>query len=344
MKEYLQKYFDTKAIHYSLLAKLSWGFDFFKHSLKEEEEDKDLTKKTGMLMGSITDVLITTPKDFDDTYHVAKIIRPSDSIRLLANTYLKGIESNTYEFDPKTIEEQIPAKYIGDISGISDSLKLWGNVKNPIKRVEKFNTGDFWNYVLQQIISKEKVLITLGEYTEASELAELIKTHPFTKKYFDKKKYEIAYQYPIYWTDDQGTKYKILLDMVLYDHENKIIYPIDIKTMSDYIDKFMNNYKRFRYDIQGGLYTYVLSEHIKTTIHKDYTIGQFRFIVGSYKSNYPIVYKMSKDEITISKHDIDGKKGWKTLTQEYEWYLKNGMEYPKEIIEANGEVIIDLNN
>ena len=128
--------------------------------------------------------------------------------------------------------------------------------------------------------------------------------------------------------------------MVLFNHKEKTIYPIDIKTMSkDSIIKFSSNYSRFRYDIQGALYYDGITKYIENTIHKDYTVKDFRFVVGSFKSNYPLVYIMNGDEYQKAKFGDDEKKGYMELIEEYKWYTKNGLDYPYLIPESNGHII-----
>lgn len=343
MQQQIEEYFNKDAIHYSLLSKLSWGYDFFVEYKKqlENKDDLDIKVKTGMLMGGITDLMITTPKEFDNTYHVTSLVRPTESVLKLANIYLSRIKQNQVDFDLVIAMREIPAQYIKDILSIAEELGLWSKIKDEEKIIKRFHTTEFWKYILNQLIAQNKVLITLEEYNQSVELTDMIKNHTFTKQYFDRSRYEIIYQFPIYWKDEDGFEYKCLLDMVIFDHKDQIIHPIDIKTMGDSILKFLSNYRRFRYDIQGSFYTDGLNQYIKSTVHKEYKIEEFKFIVGSFKSNYPLVYILTDNEYKLGKYGNAEKKGYLRLVEEYKWYSKNGLEYPYGIQESNGHVAIE---
>ena len=244
MQQHVEEYFKKDAIHYSLLAKLSWGHEFFVKYLKqlENKDEIDISEKTGLLMGGITDTMITSPKLFDEFYHVATVVRPTESLYILAKEYLKRIKEETVQFDLVLAMREIPKESIDIILSIADELNLWKNTKDSTKRIAKFQNKEFWDYILNQIISEEKVLITLDEYNASVELTDTIKRHKFTEEYFDRSKYEIVYQFPIYWKDSDGNDYKALIDMVAFNHKEKIIFPIDIKTMSESVMKFEKNY------------------------------------------------------------------------------------------------------
>ena len=343
MQKHIEEYFNKDAIHYSLLSKLSWGYDYFVEYNKqlENKDNIDIGIKVGMLMGGITDLMITTPKEFDNTYHVTVLVRPTESTLKLADTYLSRIKAGHIDFDLVIAMREIPEQYIKDILNIIEELGLWSNTKDEEKIIKKFHTQEFWKYILNQLIAQKKVLITLEEYNQSVNLTDLIKNHTFTKQYFDRSRYEIIYQFPIYWKDEDGFENKCLLDMVIFDHKDKIIYPIDIKTMSDSVLKFMSNYKRFRYDIQGSYYFDGLGQYIQNTIHKDYKVKEFRFIVGSFQSNYPLVYIMSNADYRLGKYGNTEKKGYLKLIEEYKWYIKNGFQYPYGIPESNGHITIE---
>jgi hypothetical protein len=85
-------------------------------------------------------------------------------------------------------------------------------------------------------------------------------------------------------------EYKILLDIVLIDHWNKTITPIDLKSSEDGAYSFMSKIYKYRYDIQASLYHKGIIEFAKSNF-KDYNVENFLFLVGSFKyPETPLLY------------------------------------------------------
>lgn len=204
-----------------------------------------------------------------------------------------------------------------------------------------------------------------------------LRTNPRTSKYFDRNMQDkldnvsFIYQMPIYF-EYKGIKCKALLDLVVVvrDEEGRItlIEPIDLKTMFGNTYNFLQNCKKFRYDIQGAWYTLALMDFYALD-DDNVVLKPFKFIVESTTfPGKPLVYEVDKSLLKIGKEGReplnfvgmdftsqqdkqefvvqDRIKGYDELIDIYLYHEENGWDREKEILEADAEerpLLIDWN-
>lgn len=311
----LEDYRAYDAYNYSLLA----GVDSDPSSLLIEEKDFS----DAMKMGDVVDIFLTNPKHFEEKYVVADVEKPTASLLVLVEEAYKRDYKNEFE-----------------ISALVDNLQLWSNIKNPDTLNKKWNIPLFWDYLDFLYRSDGKHILSIEENEKCLRSVDILKNDDFTRNLFNND-YEIKFQLPIVF-EYEGRKYKVLLDMVHFDHKNKIIYPFDIKTFSDSQRSFPSKILYRRYDIQASLYSHALiNEFI------DYKIMDFKDIAYSFTSETALLYNMncyldaSRDGFTAS----NGRyyKGWLELTDLVEWHREKELfKFPKEVYENNGEIMLEL--
>ena len=141
--------------------------------------------------------------------------------------------------------------------------------------------------------------------------------------------------------------------MVIVNHRNKTIQPIDIKTMGDYTINFPTSFFRRRYDIQAAFYTEAIMSSDRLNEYSKYTILPFKFIVEStIDIGKPLVFTCSDDILDrgkygtpiekINKHILRGKDGFVQALKLYKWHLENGFEEDKVVVENEGNLLLDL--
>jgi hypothetical protein len=101
-----------------------------------------------------------------------------------------------------------------------------------------------------------------------------------------------------------------MLDLVIIDHFNKTIYPIDLKTSSTPEWEFFRSFIKWRYDIQARLYWQILKYNIdQHSEFKDYEVADFTFIVINKETLTPLswVFHDTKAAGTLryGKLDLD---------------------------------------
>lgn len=346
----LKEYYENPAISQSKLKLLLNNPKLFNTI---EESEMYFEEKEHFIIGSAVDCLLTQSTTFADKFYISNLQnKPSDTIKSIINQVFDIVSKETF------------------INSISDYPSLilkacdqhayqsrWNNQTRIDKICEYF---EYWED-LKKAIGKQ--VLSQEEYDLISRIVMSIKTNENTSKYFQKERLlEIFYQYEIYFIYE-GIECKALLDMVIIDHINKTIQPIDIKTMGDYTINFPKSLRQRRYDLQASWYTEALkSKEIYTT----YKILPFKFIVEStIEPGIPLVFTCTEDllftgKYGIPKHDLIGLstindkdkrflhrqntiKGFHQLIEDYKWYLENNFEKRRDIVEQQGEFSLDWN-
>jgi hypothetical protein len=223
------------------------------------------------------------------------------------------------------------------------------------------------------LASKGKMVIDAEGMFTANRIVQDLSINPFTKKYFIKEDgMELLFQVPIVWDiqfnslmTEEGKadtkRAKSMLDVVLIDHKNKLILPVDLKTGGESFYRSFWKYKRY---LQASMYTdaLIFSEWIgdvNTELIHEYEIKPLRFIYcDTNLKKSPIIYKLSNKDIAAGREGIDymeptgnvddikfgvfGRikyKGYRKLVAELDWHIKNNKwDYDYDTYMSGGEV------
>lgn len=335
-------YYKNDAISYSMLRNLSVGPAYFKKVQEEEQEDKE-----HFIIGSCVDILLTEPDRFWEIY----ALEFQEVCEAIPTGQMKMFTDYLYQFVTDDIEKHYSRAY-EEVNFKRESLE------KVIERFQKEGKA-YYDWARQkdeyEFSIKEKQLISNSQYSLITKIVESLKTNRFTRKYFEGtigKNIEIKHQVEIYW-EFKENKCKSKLDLVLVDHENKEIHPIDLKTTGNSPFSFDSSSLKWRYDLQAAFYSSALywlinkSDDKYWSKFKEYTLKKFKFIVESTKyQGLPLIYECSE---RFLKGGIDGftyqnrwYKGFIELINEYNWYKENNSwDYPKTTIEKEG--IMELN-
>ena len=202
------------------------------------------------------------------------------------------------------------------------------------------------------------MILSQEEYDIISQIVMSLRTNEYTAMYFQQSSNtEIQYQVDIYF-DYEGVECKALLDMVIINHQDNTIQPIDIKTMGEDTLNFASSLRKRRYDIQAAFYTEALK-----SVYPGYTILPFKFIVESTTNiGNPIVYTLDESLLEIGKFGrpqiylsgevsengsvkrygrLDEIKGFHQLIELYKYYTDNGFEIDQIVKERQAELSLD---
>ena len=347
----LKEYYNNKAVSQSQL-KLLLGSDpsIF---ITIQEPDLYFEEKKHFLIGDAVDTQLTRPIEvFKEKFHTSNVQnKPSDTIKSIINQVLDRVKENF-------------SQDIGEITNYPDVILQCCNEHEYSKgwkdetRISKIcESWEYWED-LKKAIGKQ--VLSQEENDIVSQIVMSIRTSPTTSYYFqEEKNKEIIYQLPIFFKY-LNVDCKALLDMVIIDHINKTIQPIDIKTMGDQTMYFSKSLRQRRYDIQAAFYTEALKFY---TEYSGYTILPFKFIVESTTTpGIPLVYTCASSLLNIGKYgrpeillegqtypDRDNKcyarlesiKGFHQLIEDYLFYVEFGFDRNKKIVENNGEFKLD---
>lgn len=321
-----KEYRDSDRVSYSLLK------NFIENGPRALIEPQPDLVSDGLTLGSIVDKLLTIP-DYN----------PHDEYKIVDITV---DYSGTNHLSKMLI-------FLKD----NPDIKLNKNDEDTLKRI--FNilefkrppvvTEDFWQQVEVLELQKSGTkCISSSELELAVLMANTLKTHAHTKHIFeDNFNWEVINQAIIFFEVD-GVKCKAMLDKVIVDHVNKIIYPIDIKTGA--VFNFISNFYKYKYEIQGSFYKKALNYLIQNNVElQDYTISKtFDFAYISRENvSLPLIYSMNDDYCKMvfegyTSYTGNKIKGIKERLNEIKWHREtDNYRCTKDVFDTNG--IISIN-
>ena len=299
------------------------------------------------LLGSAVDCMLTST-DFLEEFHVSSLEnRPSDNVRNIINSVFSMAiqKGNNREF----------TNFKSEILEACNNFEYYPNWKDETRVNKILENYQYWNDL---VLSEGKKVLSAEEYLTVRNVVASIKNHKFTREYFRKagSELEIVYQLPIFF-NHKTLDCKALLDMVIFNHSDKTIQPIDIKTTSGRTVHFPTSFRKYRYDIQAAWYTLALEYYI---FYSNYTILPFKFIVESTTDiGRPLVFTCSKEALYTGRYGIEESvqtrlifpnktvangnkalkyKGFEELLDELLKLRNTDFKYSSDILEANGDV------
>ena len=287
------------------------------------------------LLGSAVDCMLTST-DFLEEFHVSSLEnRPSDNVRNIVNSVFSMAiqKGNDREF----------TNFKSEILEACNNFEYYPNWKDETRVNKILENYQYWNDL---VLSEGKKVLSAEEYLTVRNIVASIKNHKFTREYFRKagSELEIVYQLPIF-----------------FNHSDKTIQPIDIKTTSGRTVHFPTSFRKYRYDIQAAWYTLALEYYKNNNIfYSDYKVLPFKFIVESTTDiGRPLVFTCSKEALYTGRYGVEESiqtrlifsnetiangnkalkyKGFETLLDELIKLRNTDFKYSSDILEANGDV------
>jgi hypothetical protein len=229
-----QEYFEAQALNYSTLKAL----DSDPENLLAA--DKDFSD--GLLFGSAVDTLMFDGKEeYDKSFFQLSASKPTASLEVLADKYIEVMKTNKMSSRDNALALQL----------IKD-LGLWGNIKKEETLLGKL-TDEFWDYIDAVHEAGDRYILDPEMNEKVGLAVNTLKTNVWTQWYFNEEENkEIVTQLPIIF-EAWGRTMKAMLDMVVIDHEKKVIMPCDMKTMGENPKTFPSKILKWRYDNNGAL-------------------------------------------------------------------------------------------
>jgi len=193
----------------------------------------------------------------------------------------------------------------------------------------------------------DKELISTEVYTQAEDLAHLIKTHRYTKKYFSDR-YQREYSF-LFNITIKGVMYRGEIDYIAIDHKAKTVQIIDFKTGSDPAIDFSRIFISYRYYIQEAVYMKAFRFICKHFNLKGYNLLPFKFIYISRSEKTPVSYTVTKKWHLAALNGFTTTTGYTyrglyELIDDIKWHFNNKQfVIPRYIYEAGGTMNINDN-
>lgn len=227
------------ALSYSTLATFNrGGFN----GLPQLFERKDTES---LLFGSCVDSIITGGfDDFEERFVVIDIPDIVPSIKKVVKTCFDQFG------DMVNLLSKIPDDKLLEVINLCEYQPGWRDV-NRIKSIR--NDGN--QYYKALVLASGKQVVTTSMYTDVLNSVQALKESVATRWYFnddnddfnfDKPEIERLYQLKFKSTID-GIDYRCMSDLLVIDHTNKIVYPVDLKTSSHYEWDFFKSFLEWDY-------------------------------------------------------------------------------------------------
>lgn len=229
------------------------------------------------------------------------------------------------------------------------AYELAGFKRDTLPKVRERFEKEGKAYYDDLIAGEGKKVVTPTQYAIIQTIANSLKQNKFTSKFvLGDSQYKVFTQQALDFTYE-GIQCKGLLDLVVVDTVNNLLYPIDLKTTSTSLNFWVDMLMKHRYDFQAAFYTEALRQTDLSVYGEGLTVDSiqnFRFIVESQKfPGSPLIYQLSDHLMSI------GKTGGTYLGKDYEgfhqaierlkWHSSNDLwEYTREDYENHGIRIV----
>lgn len=235
---------------------------------------------SSMEFGSLVDCMLTHGNEAEAEYSVMDVTVPDAEKKAL--DYIASV--STLPFEKMSVD------YIYDLTnecGYQSRLK-------PDTKYEKLKPyADYYNakHDGKKIVSKK-------DWDDAAQIRDIFHSHPLLKELFGTESTsDIEYIYQAkyvvkYRTDDgKDIKVKIMPDLLVVNHKEKTIQPVDLKTSAAPAWNFKENFLKYRYDYQAAMYTDVLNViKNKAEGYADYSVLPFIFTDISRSDMTPVAW------------------------------------------------------
>lgn len=315
-----QEYHNYPAWSYSIIAKYARGG----FSALATLHDKT-TPNAAMRFGSLFDSFITRGKETLNHYVVNNVSVP-DAERT-ALEYIASKTDLSFEEVTKFPEVLMP---LCEECGYQTRWGFDARVKHLSVYKDYFDK-----------LKSGKEIVSEEDWQDAVEMFGIFRNDPYLKTLFgqgtsDGIEYIYQAQFVTDWDmADRNIEIKIMPDLLVVNHKEKTIQPVDLKTSQNPAYEFPDNFVRMRYDLEAEVYTDVLRKVIDTqaTEYSDYTILPFIFTDISRADKVPVSYTYDPSEGFY--YEKNGKQytysGWKKLLEEIVSYETVSAKVPSYI-------------
>ena len=255
-----------------------------------------------LVFGSAVDSIITGGMDeFNSRFSVLDI-KLSDNGMMIAKAL-----ADRYEFTKYDDFNDIPEAYV---SAVAKDTGFWKADKWDDKRYkEVLKTGNIREYY-DSLLHSDKIVISTDTYNDVIACVDTLKESPATMQFFApddpfsniKRYYQLKFKMKYH-----GVTYRGMLDLIIVDYDNKIVYPYDLKTTGKKEWDFEKSVLEFGYEKQARTYWRLLRANMNADSYfRDFKLDNFRFIVINRYNLTPLVWEFP---LTTSKGTLYDRNG-----------------------------------
>lgn len=191
------------------------------------------------------------------------------------------------------------------------------------------NGRQYYDALIQSV---GKVVVDVSLLDKARIVASKLLNDPFSAHLFKHDEKDYFTHFPIEWRYELGENKSILckseVDMLIIDHDNKIIQPMDLKTTYDN-ESFDFMYIKNSYYLQNAFYDKAVKVWAAENGMSDFMVLPMQFVVGDTSSNNrrPLVYSTSSKDVVNGMFGFDLRgthyRGVHELVMDIAWAEEN---------------------
>lgn len=294
--------------------------------------DEQIAPTSEMEFGSLVDSLLTRGIDVThNSYSVLSTPFPTPSVKTVLDTLNKqcGLPYNE-------IDDTIFLRVMNDC----EWQQRWGY--DARKKILDANSQYY------ETIRTKKKIVSKEDFEDAMDIYLAVKHNPYLFTIFkDKNTDNTEYLYQAQFIENfqinshNDVKVKCMFDLLIVNHKEKTIQPVDLKTSHMPAYDFAKHFLKMRYDIQASLYTDVLNKTLINCKENTYKVLPYLFVDISRSDKVPVTYSFNtqfySSGFTLNKEYF---ASWKQLLNEIldykesqattPWYIKT--EEPNDLM------------
>lgn len=272
-------------------------FEEFKMGKKRKDK-----KNVALMIGDLVDFYLLACKAdenefetrFDEKFAMFSGVKGTGQVFILADYLFEETENCVNEVGEMTCSFE--TRFAEAVKRVRAEEKYKG--KSDDKILEDFlqNGKDYFDVKMDAI---GKTVVDVSIVDKAKTVAQKLKKDEFTKSIFAMNDdQEFVTHFPIEFNfkidDKRFIPCKAEVDMMVIDHDDKIIQPMDLKTTYDN-ESFDMMYMKNAYYLQNAFYWKAVREWADSNNMSGYEVKPMKFVVGDTSSNNrrPLVYDTS---------------------------------------------------
>lgn len=263
---------------YSSLNKLLWNpmvfYQMYVMGIKEESASPSLTA------GKVIHALLLSEDVFKEQYIISPESIPSGNTKLVVDRVFAHHKELAKNGDVRT--ELMD--YSDAILDVLQDINLHQNLKTDLQRIDKIvssETLSYWQFLRS---SGNKQIIDVNTYNYCLEATEVIKENPQLNKLMglDSSVFDAVEVFNEVEFQKDMDKYpfglKGIVDNLVVNHDEKMIYINDLKTTSKELKDFSESIEYYSYWMQAAVYTILVYLNYGYLIDQGYQV-KFHFVV-----------------------------------------------------------------
>ena len=274
-----EEYRADPALSYSTLAR------YEREGFNNLDKLFDRIETPSLTFGSAVDSIITGgQEEFDERFMVAEFPSMPDSIVKIIKSLYKQY-AGTYRSllnipDNSIIRETEDQNY-----------QMNWKPETRAKVIREKGT-DYYNLLF---VAGDRCIIDTQTYQDVVNAVRVLKESSSTKLYFaDDNPFEPDIERLCqlkFKGEFDGITYRNMADLIIVNHKEKWVKPVDLKTSSHTEWDFYKSFVDWRYDIQARLYWSIIRQNMdKDEYFKDFKLLDYDFIVVNKRTLTPLVW------------------------------------------------------